>query len=82
MSLKKFIDDTAQKQANNVFRNLGYFRKAQNSDCGGLAKVKEIKDGKYIVELADGSTKEITPSGSRGVGPDGTILLSGDVQVF
>lgn len=82
MSLKHFIDRTSQKQANSVFRNFGLILKSANANCGGLAKVIEIKDGKYIVELADKSRKEIDPSGIRGVGPDGIILLSGDVQIL
>lgn len=82
MGLKQYIDNKIQKEASNQFRNIGYFLKSANSNCGGLAKITQIKDGKYVVQLADGTTKEIDPSGARGVGPDGIIYLSGDLQVF
>lgn len=82
MSLKQFIKNTAQRESNNTFRNMGYMLKASNNTCGGLAKVLGIKDNKYIVRMADGSKKEISPSGVRGIGPDGIILLSDGIQVL
>lgn len=82
MSLKKYIDSRAQKVATNIFGSLGFARKAQSTSfSSGLVEVKSIKDGKYIVELPDGSTKEITPYG-RSVGPGGHIVIAGDQQVY
>ncbi len=82
MGLRKKIEGIANDTAATYFANLGYTIKARNKGCSGFAKVKGYKDGQYVVEMADGSTKSVDPSGVRGVGPGGIIYLAGDFQVF
>lgn len=82
MSIKKYIDDTARKTAMKVFRNIGISRKSEIDSGQGLVKVISITDGQYEVELKDGSTKMITPSGSRAVAPGSIIFISGDTQLY
>lgn len=81
MALRDYIDRTAYTQAKKVFQNRAALANL-NQGCGGLAKVESIVDGQYKVRLANGTTKLIDPSGVRGMGPDGIIYLSGDIQIF
>lgn len=84
MSLKHFIDKTAQKQASNAFRNMGLFRKTQvSSSVGSLAKIASVENGQYVVYMPDGTFKSFTPNGtSRGLGVGSVIYVLNDTQIF
>lgn len=77
-ALNEYIRSLARREARKEFQNFSYFRKSQNS-CSGLAKIKEFKDGKWTLELADGTIKEVDPSGIRSVGSNGIVYLSNNV---
>lgn len=81
MSLKKYIDDTARRQAGKTFRSLGFLNRNTNK-TSGFARVKEFKDGNYVVEFSDGTEKIIPPNGVRSVGPGGIIFISDEFQLF
>lgn len=81
MSLKVYIDQTSRRTASKVFRNLGHFNN-QTNRTSGLARLKEYKDGNYIVEFADGTEKTVSPNGVRGIGPGGIIYIADDFQLF
>ena len=81
MSLKNYIDKTAYSQAKKLYQNYAYLN-AQNKNSGGLGRVTAFVDGQYKVTMSNGTIKLIDPSGVRGMGPDGIILISGDTQIL